>query len=344
MAGAEIRLEWLRQRFKAVLGVVLGQVMMVPVLMMLMIMAAEAVFPMVQAAVQAGVALPLVGLLLGTLALANSPMVVVSVIKEQRAKGALAEVSMGASVCKDVLVLLLFTVLVGLIGNGDGGLRTVAVTSGVTLVHIALSIGVGVPMGWALAWLTERTDWRLGWLLVGLALLVSLLEPTLHIEPLFCLLAAGFTAENVHRGRTDRGTHRLERALNQVATPVFVMFFVAAGLGLHLDVLIDSWLAVVLFAGTRLMVLVVSVYLGARLGGADPRVRQLGWAAMVPQAGVTLGLAVIVAERFTDWGPGIADLIIACIALHELIGPIVFTWALKHAGESQAHLEEEGAQ
>ena len=106
-------------------------------------------------------------------------------IKEQRAKGPVAEVSMGASVCKDVLVLLLFTVLVGLIGNGDGGLSAVAVTSGVTLVHIAISIVVGIPMGWALAWLTERTEWRLGWLLVGLALLVSLLEPTLHIEPLF---------------------------------------------------------------------------------------------------------------------------------------------------------------
>ena len=161
------------------------------------------------------------------------------------------------------------------------------------------------------------------------------------MSPYFCLLAAGFTAENVHRGRTHRGTYRLERALNQVATPVFVMFFVAAGLGLHLDVLIESWLAVLLFAGTRLAVLVVAVYLGARAGGADPKVRRLAWAAMVPQAGVTLGLAVIVAERFTLWGPGIADLIIACIALHELLGPIVFTWALKRAGEHQVTVDDE---
>ena len=78
MAGAEIRLEWLRKRLRAVLGVVFAQVLMVPVVIMTMVMLAHALFPMVQVAVDHGVALPLVGLLLGTLALANSPMVVVS--------------------------------------------------------------------------------------------------------------------------------------------------------------------------------------------------------------------------------------------------------------------------
>jgi hypothetical protein len=57
------------------------------------------------------------------------------------------------------------------------------------------------------------------------------------------------------------------------------------------------------------------------------------WFGLVSQAGVTLGLTTIVAGEFGDWGSRVQTLMVALIALHELVGPVLFRSALTRAGE-----------
>src|SRR5690606_17309920 len=73
--------------------------------------------------------------------------------------------------------------------------------------------------------------------------------------------------------------------------------------------------------------------LGARISGAEPVIRRYAWMGLISQAGVTLALAAILARSFPEWGGDIQVLIIAMIAIHEIIGPIIFQHALKRAGE-----------
>jgi hypothetical protein len=54
---------------------------------------------------------------------------------------------------------------------------------------------------------------------------------------------------------------------------------------------------------------------------------------MVAQAGVTFGLATIVAAEFHEWGVKVQTLIVAISALHVLVGPMLFRNALARAGE-----------
>lgn len=49
---------------------------------------------------------------------------------------------------------------------------------------------------------------------------------------------------------------------------------------------------------------------------------------------MSLALATIVARTFPTWGQEVQALIVAMIAIHELIGPIGFQWALTRAGEA----------
>jgi hypothetical protein len=77
----------------------------------------------------------------------------------------------------------------------------------------------------------------------------------------------------------------------------------------------------------------VSAAAGTRLAGAEPNVRRYAWLGFISQAGVTLALAAIVARAFPSWGGEIEVLIVAMIALHELVGPIGFQHALRRAGE-----------
>jgi hypothetical protein len=57
------------------------------------------------------------------------------------------------------------------------------------------------------------------------------------------------------------------------------------------------------------------------------------WMGLVSQAGVTLGLTILVASEFEDWGGRVQSLMVALIAMHELIGPVLFRAALARAGE-----------
>jgi hypothetical protein len=59
----------------------------------------------------------------------------------------------------------------------------------------------------------------------------------------------------------------------------------------------------------------------------------------IAQAGVTLGLASIIARRFPGWGDEVRSIALAMIALNQLLGPVAFRWALVRAGESRPEAE-----
>jgi hypothetical protein len=54
---------------------------------------------------------------------------------------------------------------------------------------------------------------------------------------------------------------------------------------------------------------------------------------LVSQAGVTLGLTLLIAGEFPDWGAPLQTLMVSLIAIHQLIGPVLFRAALARTGE-----------
>jgi hypothetical protein len=57
------------------------------------------------------------------------------------------------------------------------------------------------------------------------------------------------------------------------------------------------------------------------------------WKGLIAQAGVTLGLASIVAKEFPGVGVEIQTVTVAATAIHVIAGPILFRAALANAGE-----------
>jgi hypothetical protein len=72
---------------------------------------------------------------------------------------------------------------------------------------------------------------------------------------------------------------------------------------------------------------------GAAYAGIGPPVGDKVWMGMVSQAGVTLGLTLIIAGEYPTWGLTVQTLVVSLIALHQLIGPVLFRAALSRAGE-----------
>jgi Trk K+ transport system NAD-binding subunit len=79
--------------------------------------------------------------------------------------------------------------------------------------------------------------------------------------------------------------------------------------------------------------MVIAGFLGGAMAGDPKEFRRLNWMPFVTQAGVSLGLAVIIEESFPDWGKELATVIIGVIVLNQVFGPPFFKWAIQRLGE-----------
>jgi Kef-type K+ transport system membrane component KefB len=151
----------------------------------------------------------------------------------------------------------------------------------------------------------------------------------MSFEPLLTALAAGLVVENIAPPRGDA----LRVAVEGGALPVLVIFFAAAGASLQIDALAELGAIALAIAVLRGITIRVGTAAGAKASGVNPEHGKLVWMGLVSQAGVTLGLTSIVAARYPDWGGRIQTLVVAIIAIHQVIGPVLFRAALAKMGE-----------
>jgi Trk K+ transport system NAD-binding subunit len=114
---------------------------------------------------------------------------------------------------------------------------------------------------------------------------------------------------------------------------VYVIFFTLIGASISLGILTTVWsIAIVLFM-IRLATLVIAGFAGVSMGGDPARFNRIAWMPYVTQAGVSIGLAAVVAGEFAGWGIEFATVIIAVIIMNQIVGPPLFKWAIDYAGE-----------
>ena len=126
------------------------------------------------------------------------------------------------------------------------------------------------------------------------------------------------------------------RAIEGIEWPFLVLFFVLAGASLDLSVLGRAGLALVVYVVMRVVGMALGCWCGARAVGADPAVQRWMGMALLPQAGVALGMALVAARRFPEVGNSLLALVIATTAFFELVGPVLARYALSRAGETHS--------
>jgi len=160
-----------------------------------------------------------------------------------------------------------------------------------------------------------------------------------HFDTLLLFVTAGFIVANI----SAQG-EKLLAGVSQGGRIVYVLFFANAGAHLDLGLLARLWpvalgLVVIRIAGTG-----VATVAGAKIAKDVSAVTHYGWMPLVSQAGITIGMAVLVANAFPGWGDDFRALAIAVVGINETIGPILFKVALERAGEVGTAVEAlEGA-
>jgi Kef-type K+ transport system membrane component KefB len=260
-----------------------------------------------------------------------SPTVTIAVIAESRSRGPLTEFVMAVVIVADLLLILVFAVALQLARWTNAASAHARVGVGVQLSwEIIGSLAFGAIVGAAFATYLRVVRREVTLVLLAVCAILAIIAPLFRFELILASLAAGLVVENVAPPEGDE----LRIAIERGALPVLVAFFAAAGASLQLDVLAAVGLLALLLSGLRL--LLIWGICGLVLRRARTKHGQGVWMGLISQAGVTLGLATIVASEFPDWGARVRTLIIALTGLHVLIGPILFKAALQRAGEVPA--------
>ncbi len=328
IAGLEINFARIRDRLGAILLV--GASILVTTFVLLAA-TLYMLWPWLPIAPEAtGVTRAAMTLVVTTVLVSFSPTVTIAVIAESHARGPLTELALAVVVLADLALILTFTLVMQWMRTVSGLEAGVAVGIIPYLSWDILgSLAFGAIVGALFAFYLSRVSRELTLVLLALCVLVSAAGSYWHFEPLLSALAAGLVVENIAPPSGDA----LKLAVERGALPVLIVFFVAAGASLQVDALARVGLIAIGISLLR----VAGVWLGTRLGlrraGLAEAPMPMLWMALVSQAGVTLGLTIIVATEFPEWGGRVQTLMVALIAIHELVGPILFRGALVRAGE-----------
>lgn len=277
----------------------------------------------------------ILSILLGAVAVATAPAAVLHVVREMGARGPLTSTLMAVVAVDDGIAIMIFGMTISLahqlVVPGDVSLF-MAVYGCVS--EILYSLVIGIATGLLIDVVLNKLHNRGEMLTAGLALLLLCGEATryFHLSPLLAGMAAGFIIIN----RAERDV-RLFRALNAFEPPIYVLFFTLAGLHLDLSALrLAGWIGLVYFV-TRVLGKYYGTWLGARMSGASPVVRNYLGLALVPQAGVAIGLVIMINsdQGLSSWSTIITPVVLAGVVFSELSGPLFARYTVEKAGEGE---------
>jgi Kef-type K+ transport system membrane component KefB len=321
LLGEKMALPSFREQGRVVLAMSIGEVVATAVLMLGVLLLA-------------GVPWELAMLLAG-IAPASAPAATVDVTRELRAKGRFTDTLLGIVAIDDAWGLLIFSLLLATaqaLKGGAGAADVLALGSWEVGGAVLLGVALGIP----LAYLTGRirpgepTQAEA----LGMVLLCGGLATWMHVSYILAAMILGAMIANFASHHK-----RLFSAIEGIEWPFMILFFVLAGASLHLDSLIQAGV----LGGGYIVIRIAGLYLGARVAGrishASDAVRRWMGLALIPQAGVALGMALMATQRFPELKDVIIPVVIGSTVIFEIIGPIFTRRVLIRLGES--HMQED---
>lgn len=327
-AGGELRLNALKKQIKSISLIVLFQLVFVywGVGLGLFLLREFIGFPVTTTTT---VIIAMI-LFITTSTVANSPATAIAIITETRATGEMTERVIGITIVKDVIVLILITAVIAfskivLLGNSSSNLREIIPLFMNIFASILLGAGLGMLIVAFLKYINQDT----AVFILGVVFAISAMADIFHIELVLTCVAAGFIVENFSSFGDD-----LIRSIEESSLPVYVIFFSIAGASLNLQILKQFWSMALLVVSLRLVTTWLGSLVGSKLAKDERYVQKNIWTGFIGQAGITLGLAIVIGDVFADsFGPFLKTVIISTIVINQIIGPVIFRMGLQNANE-----------
>lgn len=262
-------------------------------------------------------------IVLAALAAATAPASTVMTIRQTGAKGDFVDTLLQVVALDDVVGLIAYSIAISV--------ALAARFSAVSIIQpILVNFGVlllGGLFGGLMKLLMPKkrsTDNRL---IISVATLFAFcgICALLDVSPLLGCMSMGMVYINITED------DKLFKQLNYFSPPILLLFFVRSGLSFKLDAMVDSSVSVgavpllvvgILYFLVRIVGKYAGAFLGCLLVKKKKEVRNYLGLALIPQAGVAIGLAALGARTLGgETGSALQTIILASSVLYELIGP-----------------------
>ncbi len=269
-------------------------------------------------------------LVLGAIAAATAPAATIMVIRQYKAKGPMTETLLSVVAIDDATALFYFSICVAIANSLSGGSMALSEIVLSPLIEIGGALLVGFLLGLIFTLplrFFKKEGNRLA-LIIGFVFLgVGLSEICGFSSLLFCM-SMGAALSNF-----CSETPKIMDIADGFTPPLFMLFFVASGAELQLSVLPSIGLAGIIYVIFRVAGKMAGTSFAAALCKAPAVVRQYLGMALVPQAGVAIGLSLVATTAVPQFGSTIRAIVLCATLIYELIGPAVAKFSLTKAGE-----------
>lgn len=287
-------------------------------------------------------------LLLGAVATATAPAASLAIAHAMRARGKFIDYIHSVIALGDAACLLLFGLILSFTGKLLGASTNGNSDVFYALREVVISLVLGLVGALVLHQFTrsKKSQNELLILTLGVVFMTTATAIIFHLSPLLSNMTMGCVLINL-----SARNHRLFRILEPLTPPLYALFFVIAGTELNLEVFTRREVAIM--GGAYILVRglgkYVGAWLGCKLGGIGEPIRSnLGW-CMLPQAGVALGLVLLIqtspvmqrlSENQTQIMNDMVNIVLMSVFVNELIGPPLLKMAIIRGNQSDEDLED----
>ena len=262
-------------------------------------------------------------IVLAALASATAPASTMMTIRQTGAKGDFVDTLLQVVALDDVVGLVLYSVAISVALASLGGSRGFSFETLVKPVLLNLAaLALGGLFGLVMKLLMPARRSTDNKLIISVALLFAFCGvcTLLDVSPLLVCMAMGTVYTNVAEN------DKLFKQLGYFSPPILLLFFVRSGMNFKLDALFSAsgslnGVPLIAVGVGYFLVRIAGKYAGAWFGCAavkkDRLVRNYLGLALIPQAGVAIGLAALGAVMGSD----LETIILASSVLYELLGP-----------------------
>lgn len=276
-----------------------------------------------------------VATLIAALSVSTAPATTLALVREQRAKGVFSKTLIAAVALNNIACILMFELARVTVGDllleeyDHLGMDLIA-----PFHKLGLAVLLGTVVGGLLVLVVRRLKTRQ---LITTASLIAILTAfgiarVVGVSELLTCLFMGACLANLAPREEHIGSHAFE----QLQHGILAFFFTFAGVGIHLDELGSSGLLVLGVVGARMVGKYLAGFLAMWASGAPSKMRQNIGLALVPQAGVAVGLLLVAKSEpaFSDFSALLVSVGLGSVALNEVVGPIATRQSIRRSGEA----------
>ena len=265
-------------------------------------------------------------------ALSTSPATAIGIITELQSEGKVTNIVFIITVLKALILILFFPIIITLSKQlyQESIIFNFSLITDISLQLLA-SVLSGIVMGGIIIWYLKKVKVEMSLFLLGITLAITEVSSLFGLEVLLTSLVTGIVVQNF----SSHG-QSLIRGIEIFSLPIYVIFFCFAGASLHLEILGEALVITFILIGARFLLNYVGNYVGATLAREDRFIKNYSWMGYIGQAGIALGLGVIIEQNLPDKiGDYFLTVLISTVVINEMLGPVLLKYIFVKSGEAK---------